>query len=61
MHWQSDVTQGRAVAAMVVAKLHGDAQFRADLNNARAEIRELLAGPAIAVPGCSDATGAAPQ
>jgi acid phosphatase (class A) len=40
-HWQSDVDEGRVVAAAVVAKLHGDAQFRTDLEAARAEMAAL--------------------
>lgn len=37
VHWQSDVVQGRLVGAAVVARLHGDAAFRADLEAAKAE------------------------
>lgn len=40
-HWQSDVLQGRFMGASVVARLHGNAQFRADLDAARAEIAAL--------------------
>jgi len=43
VHWQSDVDEGRVVAAAVVAKLHGDPQFRADLEAARAEMAALRA------------------
>jgi len=35
VHWQSDVEEGRAVAAAVVARLHANPQFRADLEAAR--------------------------
>jgi len=47
VHWQSDVTQGRVVGAALVARLHANEEFRADLENAREEIaamraRELL-------------------
>lgn len=41
VHWQSDVDEGRLVAAAVVAKLHGDRQFREDLDLARAELAAL--------------------
>ncbi|WP_238475360.1 acid phosphatase [Sphingomonas cavernae] len=37
-HWQSDVDAGRVIAAATVARLHGDAAFRADLDAARAEV-----------------------
>ncbi len=41
VHWQSDVDEGRTVAAAVVARLHGDGQFRSDLDAARAELAIL--------------------
>ena len=41
MHWQSDVLEGRAVAAGTVAKLHGDAAFKQDLAAAAAELEVL--------------------
>ncbi|CAN7341819.1 phosphatase PAP2 family protein [Phenylobacterium sp. LjRoot219] len=41
VHWQSDVEEGRVVAAAVVARLHSDPQFRADLEAARAEMATL--------------------
>jgi len=41
VHWQSDTEEGRIVAAAVVAKLHSDPQFRADLDAARAELAKL--------------------
>lgn len=37
-HWQSDILEGRAVAAGAVAKLHADAVFQADMKAAAAEI-----------------------
>ncbi|MCX7864376.1 MAG: phosphatase PAP2 family protein [Novosphingobium sp.] len=48
VHWLSDVEQGRAIAAAVVARLHADPQFSADLEAARAEARKRLAKPVIA-------------
>jgi acid phosphatase (class A) len=40
-HWQSDVLEGRAVAAGAVAKLHGNPSFKADLTAAAREIETL--------------------
>lgn len=37
-HWQSDILEGRAVAAGVVARLHADPVFQADMRAAAAEI-----------------------
>lgn len=37
-HWQSDILEGRAVAAGAVAKLHADPVFEADMKAAAAEI-----------------------
>lgn len=41
VHWLSDAEEGRVVASAVVAKLHSDPQFRADLDAARAELAAL--------------------
>ena len=38
VHWLSDVEEGRVMASGVVARLHDDATFRADLAAAKAEI-----------------------
>jgi len=38
VHWQSDVTAGRVIAASVVAKLHSDPVFRAQLEVAKKEL-----------------------
>lgn len=46
-HWQSDILEGRAVAAGTVARLHADPVFRADMDAARAEI-EGAGDPAVA-------------
>jgi acid phosphatase (class A) len=40
MHWQSDVEAGRLVAAGVVARLHADPAFRAQVETARAELAD---------------------
>lgn len=37
-HWQSDILEGRAVAAGTVARLHSNVTFQADMAAARAEI-----------------------
>lgn len=38
VHWQSDVNEGRVVAAGVVAQLHADEKFAADLRKAKKEL-----------------------
>jgi acid phosphatase (class A) len=38
VHWQSDVTAGRVIGAAVVAKLHSDPVFRAQLDAAKKEL-----------------------
>ena len=38
VHWLSDTEEGRVIASGVVARLHDEAAFRADLAAARAEI-----------------------
>ena len=43
VHWQSDVTQGRVIGATLVARLHANEEFRADLKSAREEIVALRA------------------
>ena len=45
VHWQSDVDAGRLVASVVVAQLHGNADFNAQLAQAR---REYAAARAMA-------------
>jgi acid phosphatase (class A) len=44
VHWLSDVVAGRLTGTSVVAALMGDPTFRADLDKARAELRDALAG-----------------
>jgi acid phosphatase (class A) len=41
VHWQSDVTEGRVVAASTVARLHADPVFRAELEEAKKEMAAL--------------------
>lgn len=38
VHWPSDVAAGRTLGAAVLARLHGDAAFRAQLDDARSEL-----------------------
>jgi len=38
VHWKSDVEAGRTMGAAAVAKLHGNADFLAQLGAARSEI-----------------------
>lgn len=52
VHWSSDVNEGRTVAAAVVARLHADASFRADLELARAELAALRARGAAPARDC---------
>jgi acid phosphatase (class A) len=40
-HWQSDVLEGRAIAAGTVAQLHSNAQFTADTAAAKKELNSL--------------------
>ncbi len=42
VHWHSDVVQGRFMGAAVVARLHADPQFCADLQAARADYAKVL-------------------
>jgi acid phosphatase (class A) len=51
VHWLSDIEQGRSVAAAVVARLHAEPAFRADLEAARAEVAARRAQ--LAVPDCA--------
>jgi acid phosphatase (class A) len=43
VHWRSDVAEGRTMGAAVVARLHGNAGFRADVAAARREVEALAA------------------
>ena len=45
VHYLSDVEAGRIAGASLVAALHGQAAFRADLDHARAELEALRSGP----------------
>jgi len=41
VHWHSDVVEGRLIGAAVVARLHAEPAFRADLEAAKAELRAV--------------------
>ncbi len=43
VHWQSDVDEGRIMGPATVARLHADANFLADLNRAKAEVKDIRA------------------
>lgn len=43
VHWRSDVVEGRFMASSVVAVLHSDPVFRADLEAAKAELAAVRA------------------
>jgi acid phosphatase (class A) len=43
VHWESDVIEGRFMGAGTVARLHADSTFRADLENAKAELAAVRA------------------
>lgn len=45
VHWLSDIEEGRVVATAVVARLHAEPAFRADMDAARAEAASLMRRP----------------
>ena len=45
MHWESDVEDGRYVGAAVVAALHSDPAFRADMDAVRTEVAAARSTP----------------
>ena len=51
VHWLSDIEAGQDVAAAVVARLHDEPQFRADIEAARAEIAATRAS--LPAPDCA--------
>ncbi len=53
LHNASAVEGGRIIAAAMVAALHGSAEFRADLEAARAEIAALRAGTQAVPASCA--------
>ena len=49
VHYASDIEAGRTLASAMVARLHGDPQFQADMKKARSEIARAKAAPS----GCA--------
>lgn len=55
VHWHSDVVEGRFLGAAVVARLHDNAAFGADLDGARAELAAANARvPHVRSRDCAD-------
>ena len=52
-HWHSDVVQARSVAAGTVARLHAEAEFRADLDAARIELDAVRSQRLLPVRDCA--------
>jgi len=53
VHYASDVEAGRTNGAALVAALHGDAAFRADMDKARAELAALRVGAHASPANCA--------
>lgn len=53
VHWQSDVDAGRLVGAAVVAQLHANADFNAQLAEARKEVAAARAAKAVPTVDCA--------
>lgn len=53
VHWQSDLAAGRLLGAAVVAQLHSDTGFRAQLDAARREVDALKASGAAPAADCA--------
>lgn len=55
VHWLTDVAAGRTNGAVIFAALMGSAEFRADMDKARAEFAKVLdgKGPPPAETGCA--------
>jgi acid phosphatase (class A) len=53
VHWQSDVDAGRLVASVAVAQLHSNAEFSAQLTEARKEYQAARATGAAAPESCA--------
>jgi acid phosphatase (class A) len=52
VHWASDVQEGQLMAAAVVARLHAEPEFRADVEAARAELAAMKAQNSPPVRDC---------
>jgi len=61
VHWESDVTEGRLVGAAVVARLHADARFLADVEASRVEVAGARARSTLLAGDCNaEVTALAP-
>ena len=58
VHWPMDVVQGQVIGAATVARLHGDEQFRADMEHARIELAAVRAQRLPPVRDCDEETAA---
>jgi acid phosphatase (class A) len=61
VHWQSDVDEGRVVGAGVVARLHADPAFNADLQAAKTELEAVQTRAPKPTLDCSAETAALAQ
>jgi acid phosphatase (class A) len=61
VHWHSDVVQARSVAAAMVAALHSNADFRADMDAARAELLAVRSRGLSPTRDCVDESAALAQ
>jgi acid phosphatase (class A) len=59
VHYLSDVEAGRTNGAVLVAALHGDPEFRADMDKARAEVEAARQTPHVGPGDCLDPDQAA--
>jgi len=59
VHWQSDIQAGQSIAAGVVARLHADATFQADLQAAGQELIRAAETQPVLEKDCSADTKAA--
>ena len=50
VHFQSDVEAGRVIGSAMVARLHADPQFQADLARAKAELAKAPAAAGLSCP-----------
>ncbi|WP_254241923.1 acid phosphatase [Achromobacter pestifer] len=57
-HWQSDVDGGRVMGAATVSRLQSDAGFRADLDAAKQELKNIKAAGGNAPRDCAAETAA---
>jgi acid phosphatase (class A) len=61
VHWHSDVMQGRAIGAGVVARLHAEPAFRADLEAAKSDLAAIRSQNVTLVSDCTREAAALAQ